>query len=51
MMSLVIRDHGTLIAMKGSKWEGVFQGQDLNNESSHKNFRRFLFAILKTTCL
>lgn len=51
MMSLLIRKQGTLKAMKGCKWGGVFQGQDLDNESSHKNFGRFLFAILKTICL
>lgn len=50
-MSPVKKDHGTLTAMQGCKWEGVFQGWDLHNEISHKNFGRFFFAILKTTCL
>lgn len=50
-MSLVIREHGTLKAMKGCKWEGVFQGQDLDNETTHKIFGRFFSAILKRTCL
>lgn len=44
-MSPVIRECGTLKAMKGCKWEGAFQGQDPDNETSYKDFGRFLFAV------